>query len=110
AFPWPYGCSLSGGLLAIFTANKTTMDPAISEAECSASAIKARLPEMIPPIPFIIVSKTLTMIPIHVATIIGFVCSIIRYNPFKKYPLYIAYEEYKGWDYSNVVLVCIILL
>src|SRR5699024_1038909 len=94
-----------GGLLAIFTANKTTMDPAISEAECSASAIKARLPEMIPPIPFIIVSKTLTMIPIHVATIIGLVCSLIRYNPFKKYPLYIAYQKHDGCVYSNVVFI-----
>src|SRR5690625_5861402 len=57
AFPCPYGCSLSGGLFAIFTPNNTTMEPAISEAECRASASSARLPERKPPTPLRTVSN-----------------------------------------------------
>lgn len=67
AFPCPYGCSASGGFEAIFTANNITIEPTISEAECNASAIRARLPDMMPPTAFIIASNELTIIPIQVA-------------------------------------------
>src|SRR5699024_12313987 len=66
------GCSLSGGLLDILTANKITTELTISEAEWSESAIKALLPEMTPPTPLIIAKNKLANIPTHVVIYIFF--------------------------------------
>src|SRR5699024_6498940 len=84
ALPCPYGCCSSGGLCAILTANKITMEQTISEVEWRATASKALEPDMTPPIALMIASNVLTIIPIHVARMIVFVsCFNIVHHLFE---------------------------
>src|SRR5699024_1541370 len=78
AFQCRYGCSCSGGFIAILTPNKMTTELIISEAEWTASAIKARLFAIIPATPLMMVSKRLTIMPIHVAIKMGRASSLIH--------------------------------
>ncbi len=67
ARPYPYGCSISGGLSPILNPMNAIEESKISEKVCADSAISAVLPDSVPTIKFKITRIVFPDIPTIIA-------------------------------------------